>query len=313
MLSTLERVIAKTRTKKAQRVKIFLLALPFLTLTFIFSYYPLYGWRYAFYDFRPPLRIQDIDFVGLTWFRALWDNPARVSQITNVLRNTFGISGLGILFSWLPIAFALLLQEVKFTSAKKGIQILTTMPFYISWVLIFSLAFAIFATDGMFNNLLISLGVIERRIQFLQSDSYVWATMTAWSLWRGLGWGAIIYIAAIAGIDQELYEAARVDGANRFRLIWHITMPGIIPTYVVLLLLAIANFFNTGFEQFYVFSNPFNMHRIQVLDLYIFRIGIGQQAWSFATAVSILRSIIGIILLFSVNGISKLLRGEYII
>jgi len=236
-----------------------------------------------------------------------------MQQILNVLRNTFAISGLGILFSWLPIAFALLLQEVKFNSVKKGIQILTTLPHYISWVLVFSLAVAMFETTGMVNSLLISLGLIERPIAFLQSSNYVWLTMAAWGIWKGLGWGAILYLAAIAGIDQELYEAARVDGANRFRLMWHITIPGLIPTYVVLLLLAFANFLNTGFDQFFVFENAFNRQNILVLDLYLFRLGIGQQQWSFATAVSILRSIVGVVLLFSTNGVSKLLRGETII
>jgi len=289
------------------------MCLPLLALVFIFSYYPLYGWRYAFFDYRPPLRLSDVEFVGFQWFRALVDNEVRRQTILNVLRNTFAISGLGILFSWLPIAFALLLQEVKFTAVKKSIQVLTTLPFYVSWVLVFSIAVAMFAGDGMVNNLLLSLGIIERPIFFLQSSNNVWITMSAWGIWKGLGWGAIIYLAAIAGIDQELYEAARVDGANRFRLIWHITIPGIIPTYVVLLLLALANFLNTGFDQFFVFENAFNRQSILVLDLYLFRLGIGQQQWSFATAVSILRSAVGVFLLFSMNGISKLLRGETII
>ena len=313
MKNFLGNLAEKSRSKKAESIKLFLMALPFIALLFVFAYFPLYGWRYAFYDHRPPLRIDQVEFVGLHWFRTMVNNPVRVQQIMEVLRNTFALSGLNILFSWLPVAFALLLQEVKVSTVKKGVQTLTTLPHYISWVLVFSMAFALFSTDGMMNNLLSNLGLIDRPIMFLQSSENVWLSMTAWSIWKGLGWGAIIYLAAIAGIDQELYEAARVDGAGRFRLIWHITIPGVIPTYTVLLLLAIANFLNTGFDQYFVFSNAFNLHRIQVLDLYVYNIGIGGGATSFAAAISMLRSVISIILLFSINGIAKLLRGESII
>jgi len=292
---------------------LFLLALPFLILAFTFTYFPLYGWRYAFFDHRPPLRLEHAEFVGFHWFRILVNNPVRLRELQRVLQNTFAISGLGILTSWFPVAFAILLTEVKAVGVKKGVQILTTLPFYISWVLVFSMAFAMFAGDGMVNNLLMNLGLIERPIRFLESSDNVWLTMTGWGIWKGLGWGAIIYLAAISGIDQELYEAARVDGAGRFRLIWHITVPGVLPTYMVLMLLAIANILNTGFDQYFVFSNPFNMHRIQVLDLYVYNIGIAGALTSLATAISMLRSVIGVTLLFTINGIAKKLRGESII
>jgi len=286
---------------------------PFLALLFIFAYYPLWGWVYAFYDFKPPLTLAMSDFVGLHWFRLLIDNPVRVRQIIEVLQNTFGISGLGVLTSWLPIAFAILLSEIRTAGYRRSIQTLTTLPNFISWVLIFSMAFALFASDGMFNNLLMSLGLIDRPILFLQSSENVWLSMTAWRIWQSLGWGAIIYLAAIMGIDPALYEAARVDGAGRFRLIWHITVPGVLPTYTVLLLLSIANFLNTGFDQFFVFSNAFNMHRIQVLDLYVYNVGIMGGLLSLGTAISMLRSIVSLALLFAVNGVAKLIRGDTII
>ena len=304
---------AKLRTKKATGFIHFLMIVPFLALLFIFAYYPLWGWVYAFYDFKPPLTLAMSDFVGLHWFRLLIDNPVRVRQIIEVLQNTFGISGLGVLTSWLPIAFAILLSEIRTAGYRRSIQTLTTLPNFISWVLIFSMAFALFASDGMFNNLLMSLGLIDRPILFLQSSENVWLSMTAWRIWQSLGWGAIIYLAAIMGIDPALYEAARVDGAGRFRLIWHITVPGVLPTYTVLLLLSIANFLNTGFDQFFVFSNAFNMHRIQVLDLYVYNVGIMGGLLSLGTAISMLRSIVSLALLFAVNGVAKLIRGDTII
>jgi len=303
----------KLRSKKAVGFIHFLMITPFLALLFVFAYYPLWGWIYAFYDFKPPLTLAMSEFVGLHWFRLLIENPVRVRQILEVLQNTFGISGLGVLTSWMPIAFAILLSEIRSAGYRRSIQTLTTLPNFISWVLIFSMAFALFSADGMLNNFLMNLGITDRPIMFLQSSENVWLTMTAWRLWQSLGWGAIIYLAAIMGIDPTLYEAARVDGAGRFRLIWHITIPGVLPTYTVLLLLSIANFLNTGFDQFFVFSNAFNMHRIQVLDLYVYNVGIMGGLLSLGTAISMLRSIVSLILLFSVNGIAKLIRGDTII
>jgi multiple sugar transport system permease protein/putative aldouronate transport system permease protein len=218
-----------------------------------------------------------------------------------------------MLTGWLPILFAILLSEIRRSGYRRSIQTLTTIPNFISWVLIFSMAFALFANDGMVNNLLMNLGLIETRIQFLQSSNNVWLTMTAWHIWQSLGWGAIIYLAAIMGIDPALYEAARVDGAGRFRLIWHITVPGVLPTYTVLLLLGVANFLNTGFDQFFVFSNAFNIHRIQVLDLYVYNVGIMGGLLSLGTAISMLRSVVSLVLLLSVNRIAKWIRGESII
>jgi len=308
-------------TKKTRRMSrktreglfLFLMALPFLALVFAFTYLPLYGWRYAFYDHRPPLRLEHSEFVGLHWFRTLVDNPIRVQQVINVLRNTLAMSALGLLTSWFPIAFAICLSEIRSIGAKKSIQVLSTLPFYISWVLVFAMAFAMLSSEGMVNSLLMNWGIIDSPILFLNARDNVWRTMLGWNIWKGLGWGAILYLAAIAGIDQELYEAARVDGAGRFRLIWHITLPGVIPTFTVLLLLAVANLLNTGFEQYFVFSTPFNMHAIEVLDLWVYNLGIAGRLTSLATAISMLRSFISIALLFTVNFIAKKLRGESII
>ena len=158
------------------------------------------------------------------------------------------------------------------------------------------------------------LGLIDRGINFLLSGDNIWLKMTGWGIWKGLGWGAIIYLAAITGIDQELYEAAEIDGAGRWRKIWYITVPCLLPTYFVLLLLSIANLINNGMEQYFVFFNAFNSDTIEVLDLYVYRIGLGEGSdIPFATVISMLKSIISLTLLFSVNGLSKLLRGQSIV
>ena len=165
----------------------------------------------------------------------------------------------------------------------------------------------------MVNNLCIRLGVYDTPVLYLQMTDHVWMMMWLLSTWKGTGWSAIMYIAAIAGIDQELYEAAYVDGAGRFRVIWHITIPSLLPTYFVLLMMNVANFLNNGVDQYYVFQNAFNKDKIQVLDLYVYNLGLGSGSYSLATAISIMKSIVSLTLLFTVNTLSKTLRGESII
>ncbi len=299
--------------KNRYGLKLTLLVLPFILIPLIFSYYPLYGWIYAFFDYRPPRPLKNCEFVSFKWFINLFENETKRKIIFDVMKNTFAMSGLGILFSWLPMAFAIFLSELKCKWFKKVVQTLTTLPNFISWILVYSLAFSLFSSSGMANNLLKSLGIIEKPILFLQDGSHTWVTMWLWGTWKGLGWNAILYLAAIAGIDQELYEAAKVDGAGRMRLIWNITVPCLLPTYFVLLLLSIANFLNSGMEQYYVFQNAFNKNTIQVLDLYVYNLGMGSGSYSLATAISIMKSLVSVTLLFVVNSMSKAFRGETII
>lgn len=296
--------------KKMRSFGEFLYVLPFLVLVAIFAYYPLYGWVYAFFDYRPPMPLSMENFVGLKWFRYLVDNEVRIKQVLVVLRNTFAMSGLSILTSWLPMVFAIFLNEIRCMPFRKTVQIVTTLPNFISWVLVYSIAYSLFNSNGMVNSFLTELGLIGQPIMFLQSSKHVWLSMWMWSTWKSLGWSAIMYIAAIAGIDNELYEAARVDGATRMQMIWHITIPSLLPTYIVLLMLSIANFLSNGMEQYYVFQNAFNKETIQVLDLYVFNLAMGSGSYSVSTALSMLKSVISVGLLFVANGISKLVRGE---
>lgn len=303
-------------TKKLQnkdKYQLFLMALPFLALAFLFSYLPLYGWIYAFYDYRPGIPLSVSEFMGWGWFTSMFSNEVQRDEIVRVLRNTFAISGLNIATSVLPVIFAIFLVELRSTRFKKVVQTLTTLPNFISWVLVYSFAFMLFSVDnGFLNNFLLDMGWISRPLNILASDDHTWMTMTLWSIWKGLGWGAIMYIAAITGIDQEIYEAARVDGAGRFRLMWHVTVPGLMPTFFVLLLLSIGNFINNGMEQFYVFQNAMNTNHIEVLDLYVYNIGMTNSNFGFATAVSMLKSLVSLFLLFIANTMSKAIRGESI-
>ena len=299
------------------KYKLFLLLLPFIILTTVFAYLPLAGWRFAFFNYRPGIPLKMRDFAGFNWFNSIIASPARRMEVIRVMKNTLAMSGLGILTSWLPIMFAIMLTEIKHLRYKKIVQTLTTVPNFISWVMVYSFAFMLFSVDaGLINRLLMDMGIINSGINFLLSGEHIWLKMTAWGIWKGLGWGAIIYLAAISGIDQELYEAATIDGAGRCGQIMHITVPSLLPTYFVLLMLSIANLINNGMDQYFVFRNAFNSITIEVLDLYVYYIGFGRGSTGgipFATVISMLKSIISLVLLFSVNGLSKLLRKESIV
>ena len=283
--------------------------LPFLLLCFAFSYFPLHGWIYSFYDYKPPLKLSQCNFMGLRWFKMIFVNPAQVRQLFIVMRNTFAMSFLNIATSVLPLFFAVFLNEIKCKWFRKMVQTLTTIPNFISWVLVYAVAFCLFSNTGMVNTVFQNLGVILKPIKFLDSDSHTYIAMLLWSTWKGLGWGAIMYLASIAGIDQEMYEAARVDGAGRFQLMRYITLPELMPTYFVMLMLSVANFLNNGMDQYFVFQNAFNKAHIQVLDLYVYNIGMTGSSLSLATAISMLKSLISVTLLMAVNRISKKIRG----
>lgn len=295
------------------KYKLFLMLMPFVALVGVFAYLPLWGWRYAFFDYKVGDTLSADNFVGFKWFTELFNNPATMRDIVRVLKNTLAMSGLGILTSWLPMAFAIFLSEIKNTRFRRFVQTFTTVPNFISWVLVYSIAFAIFSTDGFVSSILVNLGIWDEGVNMLMSGEHVWLKMLAWGLWKGIGWSAIIYIAAISGIDQQLYEAATVDGAGRFQRMWHITVPSLIPTFCVLLLMSIANILSNGMDQYLVFENATNKDAITVLDLYVYKLGIGKGMIPLSTVIGMVKSIVSVTLLFAANSISKLIRGESIV
>ncbi len=309
----LPKVTKEDKYEMESRFKLFLMFMPFIALCGVFSYLPLWGWRYAFFDYKVGDTLNMDNFVGLKWFTQLFQNPATVKDIINVLKNTLGMSGLGILTSWLPMAFAIFLSEIRNDKFRRFVQTFTTVPNFISWVLVYAIAFCIFSTDGFLSSIMVNTGIWDQGKNLLMSDSHTWLKMWAWGMWKGIGWSAIIYIAAISGIDQQLYEAATVDGAGRFQRMWHITVPSLIPTFCVLLLMSVANVLSNGMDQYLVFENATNTNSVMVLDLYVYKLGIGQGMIPLTTVVSMLKSIISVVLLFGANGISKLIRGESII
>ncbi len=296
--------------RKVRGFKEFLYITPFLLIVFVFSYYPLYGWRYAFYDYFPPMPTDKSEFVGLKWFKYIFQNEAYFKDLLRVLRNTFAISGISLICSWFPMIFAIFLNEIKCKPYKKFVQTVTTLPNFISWVLVYSVALCIFDNDGMVNSLLKDMGIIDESVNFLASGDHIWIKMWLWLTWKNAGWAAIMYIAAIAGIDEQMMEAAKVDGASRMQIIWHITIPSLLPTYFVIVMLNLANFLSNGMEQFYVFQNAFNKDTIEVLDLYVYNLTKGGKGYPLSTVISIFKSVVSVTLLCVTNKISKLIRGE---
>ena len=298
--------------RRSSSVQKMLYILPFMVLLFAFSYYPIYGWLYAFFDYKPPRSLFKCEFVGFKWFSSLFATSVKRRQLWQVMKNTFAMSLLGIATSWMPMIFAVFLNEIGCKPVKKLIQTFVTIPNFVSWILVYSIAFSLFSSSGMINTLLVNLGWVKAPIMFLDSPDHTYLKMLLWSLWKSLGWSSIMYLAAITGIDQEMVEAAKVDGASRMKIIRHITIPSLLPTYFVLLVLSIANFLNSGMEQYFVFQNSFNKETIQVLDLYVYNLGLAGGAYSLSTAISMMKSIISVTLLLLVNRLSKAFRGNSI-
>lgn len=305
-MSQLQAPVIRPRKKK-KSWQLFFIMLPLILIVILFNYVPLAGWVLALFDYKPGRSLLQTEFIGLKYFQMILTKSAT----KRVMKNTLIFSALDFLALPLPMFLAMLLNEIKSNKFRKVAQVITTMPHFISWVIVYSLAFAIFSSEGLLNQVLAIIGADSQNV--LMDKNAVYWFQTLISIWKGLGWSSIIYIAAIAGIDQELYEAARVDGAGRFRCALSITLPGLLPTFVVMMLLRISNFINSGIDQYYVFQNNLVTKNIEVLDLYVYTVGLKQQNYSYAIAAGIMKSFISIALLFLANFIAKKVRGESIV
>lgn len=315
-LNTLKNILSvqseslKMRLKRPNpKTALFLCAVLCFGFIIVFSYAPLLGWLIAFFDYKPGVKLSQTAFTGLKFFKMAVLEP----ELLMVIRNTLVLSFLSLLSTPIPVFFAILLSEMRSTKAKRLVQTITTLPNFISWVLVYSIMFALFSVnDGLVNNVLIKAGMIKNATNFLADSDAVWIFQTLVALWKGLGYTAIIYFAAITSIDCELYDAAAIDGAGRFAKIKHITIPGLYSTYVVILVLSIGALLSNGFEQYYLFYNPVIHDKIQTLDYYVYRVGIKQGDFPVSTALGISKAFVSFILLTFANLISKKLRGEYI-
>lgn len=300
---------AVANRKKKNGFKLFLFALPAIILVFIFYYLPLWGWSFAFFQYKPGKSLLDCVFVGWNNFTTLFGNVVMRRNLFRVLLNTFGIHLLGYLFSPLPLLFAVFLSEMHNKKFQKFVQSVTTLPNFIGWVIIYSLVNSFFSTNGLVNTVMKDMGLISESFNLMTSGDHVWIRMVLLQQWKNLGWSAIVYFASIAGIDQEMYEAAMVDGASRMQRIRYISIPMLIPTFFVLLIMSIGNFLNTGVDQYLAFGNALNKEYIEVLDLYVYNLGIGSGQISFSVAVGIMKSVVALVLFGMANFASKRIRG----
>lgn len=299
--------------KKLRGIKYLLLAVPFLIYVFAFSYVPLVGWIYSVFDYKIGQKFLDFGsmvFVGLGNFQKLFTER---SEVLRVLRNTLALSALGLLATPVPVVFAIMFNEIKNSRLKKIVQTATTLPNFISWIIVYGVAFAFFSVNGFVSVLMQKIGIQPPVMGILGDVDHTWVLQWILGIWKSFGWSAIIYIAAITGIDSELYDAAKVDGANKIQSILHITIPGIMPTYVVMFLLAVSNILSNGFDQYFMFYNPMVADKIEVLDYYVYKVGFYINDYSYSITLGMLKSILGIVLLFTANALSKKIRGESIV
>lgn len=293
----------KSFWKRARNQKaLILMAFPFVIWLIVFKYFPLGGWLMAFQNYKPQNGIFNQEWVGLEHFKQLFKEPL----FYQALENTLGMGLLGLIFGTLSsIIFALLLNEMRLQSFKKLTQTVSYLPHFVSWVIVANIVTTMLAQEGVINNILMGLNIINSPIGFMSNPDLFWGIVTVTDVWKETGWNAIIYLAAMAGIDQQLYEAAKVDGASRFRQMWHITLPSIRPVIIILLILSIGNLINIGFEKQMLLGNNIVADKALVIDLYALDYGIGMFRYSFGTAIGIFKSVISIILILICNSIAK--------
>ncbi|MDR0562271.1 MAG: ABC transporter permease subunit [Spirochaetaceae bacterium] len=285
---------------------IYILLLPGLVYFILFKYAPMWMLVIAFQDYNPWVGISGSQWVGLKHFFYLLKDP----MFYLMLRNTLAINMMSLVFFFpLPIIWAILLNEVRHSGFKRINQTIFYFPHFLSWVIVASLTYFLLSIDvGIINKLLIFIGL--QPVSFLSNPGFFWIILTLQDIWKESGWGTIIFLAAIAMVDVEQYEAAIIDGAGRFKRIWHITIPAIMPTVVVLLLLRLGNIATVGFEQVLLMMNPLVNNVAEVFDTYAYRLGILQSNISFGTAVNVFKGIVGLIFVWVSNRSVKKLGYE---
>lgn len=283
-----------------------LMSLPFVIWCIIFSYLPILGWIMAFQNFKLKSSLSasffQAEWVGMLHFQELF----RDERFYTALRNTLGMSLLGITIGFvIPILFAILINELRNGFFKRAMQTISYLPHFISWVVAAGMITQMLSANGPVNDLLLTLGILQSPVPFLGIGELFWGIITLSDIWKEVGWNAIIFLAAIAGVDPALYEAAEVDGAGRFRRIRHITLPSIMNVIIVILIMNIGWLVNVGFERQMLLGSPQIREWAEVLDVYVLRFGIGMGRYSYGTAIGIFRSLVSIFLLYAANHIAK--------
>lgn len=297
----------KNRYKLREQLALQSMILPAILVLLVFSYFPLYGIVIAFKDFNIREGIWGSQWVGLKHFLLFAKDP----NLWNVIRNTLVLNVLGAAICFpAPIILAVLINEMPLGNFKKVSQTISYLPHFLSWVIFSGLVLELLRPTGVISDVAVRLGFSDTPINFMAQSRWFYMIFVLTSLIKGLGYGSIIYVAALAGIDQEMYEASMVDGCSRLQRILHISIPSIMGTILVLLILQIGSILSTGIEQILMFQNPLNLQYAETLDTYVYKIGIAQGRMSYSTAVNLLKSSISVLLLVTANKVAKKSSGK---
>jgi len=297
--------------------QLLLLSVPFMILVLIFNYLPVWGWVYSFFEASQQTMLPNFSkFQGLSMFAKMFAE----SRFWDAFRNTLAISIIGLVVNYVSsIAFAVMLNELRVRWFKRTMQTISYLPHFISWVVAYSMISVALSPDGgVINTVLLKLGMIDKPVNWIiQNNPTIWVVLVLSGLWKSLGWNSIIYLAAMAGIDPGLYESAQIDGAGRVRRIFSITIPSIMPTIRLLLILSIGRILSVGFEQYLLMQKPLTLQYSEVIETLAYRVVWGSnnpgrmyKDISYATAIGMMNSVVSLILLTGANRVSRLIDGE---
>lgn len=289
--------------KDVKRQKVLLIwSAIFVVYGLVFYYIPLGGWAMAFQNYKPKTGLLHSKFVGLDKFEFLFSDQT----FLKVIRNTLGMGILNLVTTFfMAILFAILLNEIRSNIAKKSVQTISYLPHFLSWIIVTGILHDALSSTGIVNEVLMNLHIIKQPISFFSHPALFWPIVAFANVWKETGWNAIIYLAAITSIDPSLYEAAAIDGAGRWDKIRYITLPGIRPTIMILLLMNIGNVLNAGFEVQYLLGNGLIKSVSDTIDIYVLTWGVSQNDYSLGTAAGIFKSLVSIILIVLANYVAK--------
>jgi putative aldouronate transport system permease protein len=294
----------------AQKQLVFM-SLPFVLYVLLFSYVPIWGWTMAFQNYKPARDFFQQEWAGLRWFVFLFTD----SGFLRVLRNTVAMSFINMSLGYITaIVFALLLNEFRKIGFKRIVQTISYLPHFLSWIIVTGLVATMLSVEnGAINDLLVFLRIIDEPILFLSEPKYFWGIVGFTYVWKEVGWNTIIYLAAMAGIDPALYEAAEIDGCNRYHKMWFITLPGIKSTVVIMMIMSIGHILDAGFELQYLLKNGLIQDVAETIDIYVIKYGIENFNYSLATAAGMFKNVVNISLIFIANTLAKRAGEERLI
>ena len=280
-----------------------LMSVPFVLYVILFRYIPLWGWTMAFQDYKPYKTFSQQEWIGFKWFVDLFKDK----EFLISLRNTVGMSIITMILGYITaIVLAVFLNEVRKIGIKRFVQTVSYLPHFLSWIIVTGLvANALSVEDGILNDILLGLGIVDQPIQWLANQKYFWHIIGWTYVWKEVGWNTIVYLGAMTAIDPCLYEAAEIDGCGRLRKIWHITLPGIKPTIIIMMIMSAGHILDANFEMPYLLQNGLILDVAEQIDMYVLKFGFSLSKYGLATAAGIFKNVVNILLLLAANWLAK--------